>query len=150
MEKEQPTSSNEYIDKLTLELLLNKSHYSKYLSNTDPEKYEKYKEFKSALRHRSDDIIGITNQLIDNPKSDIHLDINEAFEQYARSILTYLEMKELENHDQNEKYGKQKEEEEDTMFGTMDPEPASNPQSSFWSKEKVYKQDASAFMSKRR
>jgi len=147
MEKEPPASSNEYIDKLTLELLLNKSHYSKYLSNTDPEKYEKYKEFKSALRHRSADIIGITNQLIDNPKSDIHLDINEAFEQYARSILTYLEMKEMENP---EHYEKQKEE-EDTMFGTMDPDPpASKPHSSFWSKEKVYKQDASAFMSKRR
>jgi hypothetical protein len=147
MEKEPITSSNEYIDKLTLELLLNKSHYSKYLSNTDPEKYEKYKEFKSALRHRSNDIIGITNQMIDNPKCDIHLDINEAFEQYARSILTYLEMKELENPEQYEKQN----EEEDMMFGTMDPEPTSSkPQSSFWSKEKVYKQDASAFMSKRR
>ena len=147
MEKEPIASSNEYIDKLTLELLFNKSHYSKYLSNTDPEKYEKYKEFRSALRHRSVDIIGITNQLIDNPKSDIHLDINEAFEQYARSILIYLEMKELENPEHYEK----KNEEEDTMFGTMDPEPpASKPQSSFWSKEKVYKQDASAFMSKRR
>jgi len=146
MEKEPIASSNEYIDKLTLELLLNKSHYSKYLSNTDPEKYEKYKEFRSALRHRSVDIIGITNQLIDNPKSDIHLDINEAFEQYARSILTYLEMKELEYPEHYEK----KNEEEDTMFGTIDPDPTSKPHSSFWSKEKVYKQDASAFMSKRR
>jgi hypothetical protein len=34
------TPKNEYIDKLTLELLINKTHYHKYLSKSDPKKYD--------------------------------------------------------------------------------------------------------------
>ena len=37
-----PTS---FVDKITLELLLNKGTYQKYLSKTDPEKHQYYQEF---------------------------------------------------------------------------------------------------------
>ena len=37
--------SNSSLDKITLELLINKKQYSKYLSKSDPSKYEEHKTF---------------------------------------------------------------------------------------------------------
>jgi molecular chaperone DnaK (HSP70) len=56
--------TNEEIDKLTLELLLNKNHYSKYLQHTDTKKYDEFKTFKSKLKKHSIDIVDITSELI--------------------------------------------------------------------------------------
>ena len=50
---------NEYIDKLTMELLLNKNHYSKYLAKTDPKKHDQFQEYKSKLRKYSVEIMDI-------------------------------------------------------------------------------------------
>ena len=37
-------STNEFVDNITLELLMNKSQYNKYVSQKDPEKYIKIKQ----------------------------------------------------------------------------------------------------------
>jgi hypothetical protein len=147
------------IDKLTLELLINKQHYSKYLSKTDPKKHDEYKEYKSKLRKYSVDIVDITSQLIDNPKTMFSAEIEETFDAYVKSIFKHFELKELEksneyNHDDY------KNEDEDVMFGNCDnlmqnkqdneyedtaeqdtEDPEQSPMmKSFWSKDKVVKQ----------
>jgi len=147
------------IDKLTIELLINKQHYSKYLSKTDPKKHDEYKTYKSKLRKYSVDIIDITSQLIENPKTMFSTEIEETFDAYVKSIFKHFEIKELEqaNEYNNDYY---KNDDEDVMFGncdnllqkkeeTGDQENAetndteSNEQSpmmkSFWSKDKVIK-----------
>lgn len=91
---------NAYVDKITMELLLNKNHYSKYLSKTDPAKYDEYCEFKNKLQKYSDDIIDMTSQLIENPKMTINNDISENFDIYIKSVLRYLEMREIEQRDE--------------------------------------------------
>lgn len=93
-------AKNAYVDKITMELLLNKNHYSKYLSKTDPAKYDEYCEFKNKLQKYSDDIIDMTSQLIENPKMTINNDISENFDIYVKSVLRYLEMKEIEQRDE--------------------------------------------------
>lgn len=132
---------NEYIDKLTLELLLNKNHYNKYLSTTDPKKYDEYKAFKSKLRKYSIDIVDITSQLIENPKKQYSCDIEESFNAYVNSIFKYYEIKALEKSNQFE-------EDDDILFGNIeDPEEDENLQQaedepmmkSFWGKERVVK-----------
>ena len=40
-----PNSSNAFVDKITLELLLNKTVYQKYLSKIEPQRYEEYQDF---------------------------------------------------------------------------------------------------------
>jgi hypothetical protein len=128
---------NEYIDKLTMELLLNKNHYSKYLEKTDPKKHDQYQEYKSKLRKYSVEIIDITSQLIENPKSAPSLDIDDSFNTYVKSILRHFELKELENP-QNKSN-----EDEDMLFGEMNTEPVEpKPSRSFWGKERVVKKSS--------
>jgi hypothetical protein len=140
MPPEAISSQNEHIDKLTLELLLNKNHYSKYLSKTDPEKYEKHKEFKAKLRKHSVDIVDITSQLIENPSSAPTSDIQECFDNYAKSMLRYFEMKELENT--SECHHGTENTDEDMLFGAIDEEPKEPSASkSFWGKDRVLKKE---------
>lgn len=146
------------IDKLTLELLINKQHYSKYLSKTDPKKHNEYKEYKSKLRKYSVDIVDITSQLIENPKTMFSAEIEETFDAYVKSIFKHFEMKELEKA--NEYNNDYKNEDEDIMFGNCDNllqkqehhenqennEEENQEQSpmmkSFWGKEKVIKKNS--------
>ena len=136
---EQPTK-NEYIDKITLELLLNKNHYSKYLSKTDPKKFDEFREHKAKLRKYSVDIVDITSQLIENPKAPFSSDIEESFDSFVKSIFRYIELKKMQNANENE--------EDDMLFGTVEETSEQAPDadettplqsSSVWSKEKVVK-----------
>jgi hypothetical protein len=134
LENTNDGTKNEYIDKLTMELLLNKNHYSKYLAKTDPKKHDQFQEYKSKLRKYSVDIMDLTSQLIENPKSAPSLDIDESFDAYVKSILRHFELKELENPQDK------KEEDEDMLFGEMNTEPlVPKPSKSFWGKERVVK-----------
>ena len=133
--EETDTPKNEYIDKLTMELLLNKNHYAKYLANTDPKKHDEYKAFKSKLRKHFVDIIDITSQMIENPKDSLSADIEEAFDIYVRSMLRHFELKEIENPPEKE------ETDEDVLFGQMDETPTAS--QSFWGKEHVIKKSTS-------
>jgi hypothetical protein len=134
------SSANDHIDKLTLELLLNKNHYSKYLSKTDPEKYEKHKEYKAKLRKYSVDIIDITSRLIENPKEGISADIEEGFNIYMKLLIRYFEMKELDNI--NEHGNNAEEADEDMLFGAIDEEPKElSASKSFWGKDRVLKKE---------
>jgi hypothetical protein len=115
-----------------MELLLNKNHYSKYLQHTDTKKYDEFKDFKSKLKKHSIDIIDITSELIENPKKIINKDIEELFESYTKSIIRYLEIKDIElANDYNKK-----EDDEDILFGNMNEIPTT---SSYWGKERVIK-----------
>ena len=135
--------NNEYVDKLTLELLLNKNHYSKYLSKTDPKKYEDFREYKSKLRKYSVDIIDMTSQLIENPKSGKTTEIQESFNAYMNSILKYYELKEVEKANEYNENTYKNEEEEDVLFGNCDSDSEKDETTpvmkSFWGKERVVK-----------
>lgn len=138
-------NKNEEIDKLTIELLLNKNHYSKYLQHTDTKKYDDFKIFKSNLKKYSIDIIDITSELIENPKKIMNKDVEELFEAYTKSIIRYLEIKSIEpdndfnnNHDGDD---------DDILFGNMDDKDlkekdlkeTSEKTKSYWGKEQVIK-----------
>ena len=91
-----PPKTNPYIDKITLELLLNKSAYQKYLSKTDPEKHNEHQEFiKKTKRFRSN-ILEITENLIDHQKHQYTNEVTDAFNTYMHALIKYLEI-ELSN-----------------------------------------------------
>ena len=90
------SSTTEYIDKITLELLINKNQYNKYISSTDPDKYRKITEFTEKLAKYSDGILSITEEYCSNPKAQKNNEMDEMFANYAKTCFRYFEMKELE------------------------------------------------------
>uniref|UniRef100_A0A6C0DQZ7 Uncharacterized protein n=1 Tax=viral metagenome TaxID=1070528 RepID=A0A6C0DQZ7_9ZZZZ len=126
---------NEYIDKLTLELFMNRTNYNKYLEKTDPTKYDKLKEYKIKLQKYMVDIIDMTNELIENPERPPNTEVGEAFSDYSKSIIKFFEMKEMEKG--NSFYKRDDEEDEnETLF---DPEKMEKPRWSKYNVKKLYK-----------
>jgi hypothetical protein len=56
------------IDKLTLELLTNKSQYKKYLSKEDPKRFQENKEYLEKIQKNKSKILRITNEFLENPE----------------------------------------------------------------------------------
>jgi hypothetical protein len=88
----EPTPSNAYVDKVTLELLLNKTNYQKYLSKTDPQKHAEHQEFLSKTAEFRDEILEMTTELLDNPKKMYTNEVGGAFDQYVQILIKYLEI----------------------------------------------------------
>ena len=102
-------SQNPAIDKLTMELLLNKTHYQKYLSKTDPQKHAEYREFLDKLAHFRDPILQMTTELLDNPKKMYTNEVGDAFDSYVKILVKYLEIEQQNKGDDDD----------DMMFGEM-------------------------------
>jgi hypothetical protein len=100
------------IDKLTLELLINKNQYRKFLAKTDPSKSKEYEDYLEQLNQYKESILTMTNDLLENPALQISTEINEIFETYVKTIIRYLQMKEMED-----KHEYSYEHDEHTLFG---------------------------------
>jgi len=106
--------TNNYVDKITLEMFMNKSSYNKYLSKSDPKKYDEIQVYKKKMRLYSIDIVDITSHLLENETEKYNTEINEAFETYVKTVIKYLDMKKVEK---SNKYNDSYENDEDeTMF----------------------------------
>ena len=125
--------SNSSLDKITLELLINKKQYSKYLSKSDPSKYEEHKTHLSKVELYLEKILHLTRELLNDPDKQVTTDINTSFNEYVKTCIEYIEMKDYEtkcnnvyNNDEDED-----EDEDEMLFGKMDDPPKT---SSYWGK----------------
>jgi len=87
------------INKMTLEFLMNRSKYKKYVEKVDPSKHrenEKHLQKICTYKHR---ILNLTSDLLDDPELMITLDVGESFHDYMRTLIRYFEMKDMEKHD---------------------------------------------------
>ena len=155
-EMPQPTN---FIDKMTMELLMNKTQYQKYVCLTDPKKHLENQEFNRKLRKYKNQIMNLTNDLIVDPTKQIKNDVNEGFQDYVRTLIKHFELKELENTEKPVL-------DEDMMFDPTAMEEDSTLEDttaikSFWGKDRVVKKKptsdifpntnlASAFMNYKR
>lgn len=102
-ESEDPKpSQNPSIDKLTMELLLNKTHYAKYLSKTDPQRHNEYQEFLGKLSTYREDILTMTETLLINPKKMYTNEVGQAFDNYVQTLIKYLEIEEMNKESDND------------------------------------------------
>jgi hypothetical protein len=122
-------STNQHVDKLTLEFLTNKSQYNKYLSKSDPKKYEEHMDHYRKINKYKDQIMQITNDYCNNPNTQITTHLDDMFNDYVRSCIQYFEMKELENVDDSSSAA-----DEDTLFLNIDDSHHKEPTKSFWGK----------------
>jgi hypothetical protein len=87
----------EDIDKLTLELLINKTQYRKYLAKTDPVKSKEYEEHLENRQQYKDAILALTENLLDDPSLQINTEVNGVFEDYVKTLIKYFQIKEIED-----------------------------------------------------
>ena len=138
-------NNNEMIDKLTLELLMNKSHYKRYIANTDPTKHAEMVKHNALITKYKYKIMNITNEMISDPSKQITTNVNDAFNGYVKTLIQYFQMKELENT------SNERSDEDDVLFGNMDEDVSQSVESetndaiepvmkSFWGGSRVVKQ----------
>lgn len=105
----------ESLDKITLQLLSNKNQYKKYLSKEDPAKFREHQEYLQKIKKYRHRIMGLTKEFLENPDKDFNLDLNEMFSYFAKTMIKYCELKDLEKR--GGCYEKDdSDSEEDTMF----------------------------------
>jgi hypothetical protein len=130
------------IDQITLSLLMNKNHYRKYVSQTNPEQHEAENQRISDNRKYRSRIIDLTSRLLDSPNTQITTDVDQIFVAYTKRLVQYFKMQDIEklNRSHNGCY-ENDDEDEDVLFGKMDETPsvAQSSSSSFWGKDKVVK-----------
>jgi hypothetical protein len=123
--------TNAFVDTITLELLMNKNHYNRYISKKDPSKYNEKMQYNRNIEKYKEAILELTERLLDDPDLQITTDVNSIFDAYTKRIIDYLQMKEMESAD------------DDTMFGSIEPSkyvPTPRPAiHSYWGKEKIVK-----------
>ncbi len=107
------------IDKLTLELLTNKTQYKKYLAKTDPEKHRASQEYLEKIEKYRYKIQSMFTQLLDDPDKQITHEISEDFHSFVKTAIHHFEMKELERETDIYSYDKNRED-EDVLFGNCD------------------------------
>lgn len=87
----EKTTTTMDLDKLTLELLMNKTTYKKYVEKTDPKKFDERQKFLSRVRKYRARILSLTEDYLENPDIQVSLDMNQAFDDYMKSAIRYLE-----------------------------------------------------------
>lgn len=140
MEEENIIVPSNSIDKLTLEFLMNKIQYKKYISKTNPEKHIQNEKYLHKIYKYKKKILELTIELLDNHECQITLDVNENFDNYVKSLICYFETKEMEKDDN------------DTLFEKIDDNKINNYNSedisldnsnkkSYWGLERVVKKN---------
>ena len=133
---EEPSEPMNSIDKLTLELLVNKSQYKKYVQKNDFAKYSENQVYLGQLHKYSHKIENLFFSLLHNPEKQITNDINEDFTQFVKTCIQYFELKEMENTAQ---YHNGDSVEDPTLFGEIDDSISSSSPTSAFHRPHIHK-----------
>jgi hypothetical protein len=103
------------IDMLSLQLMGNNRKYNNYLRKTNEEEGKRLNNEKELNEIHKEEIIRITNDLLDNPNSrKYNYDIEKSFEYFRKNIIKDIEMRSVEE--------KNNYNDEDVLFGNLEGE----------------------------
>ena len=133
-------------DKLTLECLVNKQTYKKYLAKTNPELLEESNAFYDQIQCHRSTLLSMIEHLIDEPDSDAYnRSVREHFDEFMRTLLYHIEV-ENRAKQTTEIYEEENEKEEMLIDVTPDPQPIRPPSPcttfsgiEYWKKHNVFK-----------
>lgn len=115
------------INQITLECLINKNCYNKYLMNHDKVKYDEMEHHFSRIKKHREKLTTIFKNYLDDKDYQLNSTLDELFSNFVKAAIQHIEFKEsennnkyYENHDENE--------DEDTLFGNVN----ENRVASFW------------------
>jgi len=107
----------ENIDKMTMELLMNKRKYNKYISKNDPEKYNKQQQEFARIRKYASRILSLTEDLLNDPDMEVQSDVNHSFLDYVKTCNYHFETKDMELAGCKDSY-EGNDDDDNTMFDT--------------------------------
>jgi ATP-dependent protease Clp ATPase subunit len=104
---EPETPTNAFVDKLTMEYMMNRTHYKKYLAKTDTNKYQRLNEQLLYIQSHEEDIEEITSNLLQDfirhgNFTKYNTIINTAFEEFLYSCVGYIKDTEYNNKNTDE------------------------------------------------
>ncbi len=114
---------NKYIDELTMKLLLNKTNYAKYLSKTDTQKFEEQQQFILDCEKYQRPVLDMTKHMLRDSTISYSTEVSDAFQQYARIVIRYLEIKERSEEMQKDFAHEGSDEDDDVLFPASMNEP---------------------------
>jgi hypothetical protein len=98
-------NSSKFVDNITMEFMMNRHHYKKYLAKTDKSKYEETKKRIQILQTYQSDIMNMVNDLIQDyiscgSFSKYNSEINHTFESFMITAIRHLEENPPDNDDE--------------------------------------------------
>ena len=99
--------TNSFVDKLTMEYMMNRTHYKKYLAKTDTNKYQRLNEQLLYIQSHEEDIEEITSNLLQDfirhgNFTKYNTIINTAFEEFLYTCVGYIKDTEYNNKNTDE------------------------------------------------
>ena len=86
------------LDDFTMQCLMNKSQYNKYLEKSNPIKYKKMSDFQNKKIYYKNGIIEIVKDYLTNMRFSVSNELDESFESFVKSCIKHFEMKEFEQN----------------------------------------------------
>lgn len=118
------------INQITLECLINKSCYNKYLMNHDKVKYDEMEEQFSLMKKHREKIMNMFRSYLDDKDYQVNSTLDELFGNFVKAAIQHVEFKESENNNKYYDEFERENDDEDTLFGNMNEDPVT----SFWGK----------------
>jgi hypothetical protein len=114
------------IDKLTLELLTNKTQYKKYLSREDPKRFQENKDYLEKIKKNKSKIIRLTIEFLENPEKQFTTELNDMFLIFGKTMIKYIELKAIERENLYNEHNNDSEEDDEILFDTEQMEESDN------------------------
>ena len=100
-----------FVDRITLETLMNRTNYGKYLSKIDPKRHAEHQEFLSKLQKYKTQILEKTETMMNKPKTMYTNEVHETFTTYMKTMIRFLEVEEKNRGTNSDQ------EDDDMLFG---------------------------------
>ncbi len=128
-----PSDTNSFVDQITLELLMNKSQYHKFVSKNKPDEFTKIQSQYDEIDQYKDAILELTEELLTNRYKNVSTEVNELFDGYVKVVINHFKMKEIESKNDYNRHDHDNE--VDTIFENMNEErEPTNVDKSLWGK----------------
>ena len=108
-----PPNKSAFVDKITMEYMMNRNHYKKYLAKTNTVLYQEVQDKMKEVQLHSEDILEMVNDLLIDYISHgsftkHNTDVNQSFEEFMTICMRYIEENPKDEPDQ---------EDSDILFG---------------------------------
>jgi len=89
------------LDRLTMEMFMNKKSYHRFIEKTDPKKYDEQQKYLRNMRKYREKILSITQRYLENPDLQITTEMDQMFADYCKTCVKYFQVEQGTNDDED-------------------------------------------------